>query len=142
MTELVSGVTRWRRRLDWMLSRHLRAGQLEAADAPLRQILRMGAYELTELALPSHAINEHVELAKRVMHVGCGQVANGVLRKVAADAAAGRLPRPPPPPSGASEEQVAAAMGVAASHPDWLVQRWLRQFGRAATMALLQRNNM
>jgi 16S rRNA (cytosine967-C5)-methyltransferase len=141
VTEIVSGVTRWRRRLDWVLSQWLRAGQLEAMDAPLRQLLRMGAYELLELGLAPHAINEHVELAKRVMHEGCGTVANSVLRKVAAAGAEGRLPRPPPPPAGAGEEAVAAAMGVASSHPDWLALRWLRRFGRADAMALLQSNN-
>ena len=31
-------------------------------------------------AAPSHIVNEHVELAKRVMHKGSGGVANFVLR--------------------------------------------------------------
>ena len=33
-------------------------------------------------AAPSHIVNEHVELAKRVMHKGSGGVANFVLRWV------------------------------------------------------------
>ena len=36
---------------------------------------------------------------------------------------------------------VADALGVATSHPTWLVERWLRQLGRHQTLALLRWNN-
>eukprot|EP00951_Prasinocladus_malaysianus_P037859 scaffold410135_cov15-Prasinocladus_malaysianus.AAC.1 len=41
------------------------------------QLLRVGVYELTELSLPVHALNDHVELAKRGIHEGAGKFANG-----------------------------------------------------------------
>lgn len=141
MTEIVSGVTRWRSRLDWVVSHWLRPGQLQELDPPLRQLLRIGCYELVELSLPAYAINEHVELAKGVMHEGCGKVCNSVLRRLAEAVQEGKVPRPPPPPLGASDVQVAAALALAASHPQWLVERWMLRFGRAGTMALLQSNN-
>lgn len=52
VTELVSGVTRWRRRLDFLLQ-HLAGGRDPGTvDAPVRQLLRMGLYELLELGMP------------------------------------------------------------------------------------------
>jgi hypothetical protein len=55
--------------------------------------------------------------------------------------AAGTLPLPPPPPSGASHAEWAEAMGVAMSHPNWIVRRWLARFGIRETAALLRYNN-
>ena len=49
VTELVSGVTRWRRRLDYTLTALLRGVDLGTLDAPVRNVLRLGLYELAEL---------------------------------------------------------------------------------------------
>ena len=97
----------------------------------------------------SHVINEHVELAKTVLHRGAAAFANGVLRSVvrateeerAREGGAPGLPVPPPPAPGAGPEGVADSLGLAFSHPTWMVQRWLRQYGPRATLALLRHNN-
>lgn len=54
---------------------------------------------------------------------------------------AGMLPQPPPPAKGMSREQAADALAVGASHPTWLVDGWLQQYGAKATMELLRWNN-
>eukprot|EP00887_Chlorella_sp_A99_P000866 scaffold5.g866.t1 len=142
VTEVLSGITRWRRRLDFLIG-ELTGRDPAALDAPLRQLLRMGLYELVELGVPAHVINEHVELAKAVMHQGAASLANGVLRRTAAGAADGGppLPQPARPPPGAPLPAAADALGVALSHPTWLVARWLRQFGERGTLELLRHNN-
>src|SRR5690606_14420228 len=62
-TDYVAGVTRWRRWFDFLLQQFYR-GDLEAMEPTLRQILRVGLYDLLILETPPHAsINEAVELA-------------------------------------------------------------------------------
>lgn len=86
-------------------------------------------------------MNEHVELAKRVMHRGAGSATNGMLRSICRARDAGALPTPPPPAKGQSPAEAADALAVGASHPTWLVETWLQQYGPKATMQLLQCNN-
>jgi len=141
VTELVAGVTRWQRRLAWTLTNLPKETVLRNMDPPLRLLLLMGTYDLLELGMAPHAINEYVDLAKLVMHDGCAKVANGVLRNVVRCKEAGTLPRPPPPSPGASMDETAEALALATSHPTWLVKRWLKEFGVDETRKLLQRNN-
>ena len=41
----------------------------------------------------------------------------------------------------ATQEQRANILAIAASHPTWMVQRWLEHFGEAETLQLLAANN-
>ena len=140
-TDLMSSVTRWQRRLSWVLTHLPKPTNLAKMDPPLRIILLMGAYEILETGLAPHAVNEYVNLAKAVQHAGCGAVANGVLRTLLRCVEAGEVPKPDPPGPNASPQEVADAMAVVTSHPTWLVQRWLEQFGRRDAMLLLQHDN-
>ncbi|GAB4823591.1 hypothetical protein N2152v2_010637 [Parachlorella kessleri] len=142
VTELVAGVTRWRRRLDFVICHLTKSADVSELDAPLRQALRVGLYEMLELKAPSHTVNEHVALIKRVMNPGAGGFANGVLRSAVRLIESHQLPQPPAPPAQADIRAVADALGVATSHPTWLVERWLRQLGRQQTLALLRWNNV
>ena len=63
-------------------------------------------------------------------------------RNVARQLASGELPQPPAPAKGMSPQQAAEALAVGSSHPTWLVQGWLEQYGPAATMALTKHNNL
>ncbi|MDX1545413.1 MAG: 16S rRNA (cytosine(967)-C(5))-methyltransferase RsmB [Rhodothermales bacterium] len=132
LREYVAGVTRWRRRLDFLLA-HFYRGDFEAMEPTLRQILRVGLYDLLYLDTPPHAaLNEAVELAKRKVRPGAGGLVNGVLRAVLR--AKDRLPQP-------SDADPAEALAIRYSHPSWLVRRWIERYGPADTEALLQWNN-
>jgi len=50
------------------------------------------------------------------------------------------LPRPEVLP-GASPAEKAAMLAIAASHPVWMVERWLQRYGEADTVKLLAANN-
>ncbi|HXF82758.1 MAG TPA: 16S rRNA (cytosine(967)-C(5))-methyltransferase RsmB [bacterium] len=130
-TELVLGVLRRRARLDWTLAGVLRH-PLDTLPPRLRAVLRCGAYQLLFLPrIPAHAaVDEAVTLARRHGHRGTAALTNAVLRRIAA---VGERPLP----SGPVDEQLA----VEESHPRWLVQRWLRRFGEAETVALCRANN-
>lgn len=61
VTEAVNGITRWRRRLDYILGALLNRDPA-TLDAPLRQILRLGLYELAEMRCECCAVRRAVQL--------------------------------------------------------------------------------
>ena len=135
-TELVMGVLRWRRLLDFLLSRDLKK-TVERLDLPVAIALRMGAYQLRFLAkIPARAaVNESVELVKRARKSSAASLVNAVLRKIAADA---KTPAERFLPAGiATGERLA----ILRSHPAWMVERWLARLGEPDTIALLEANN-
>jgi len=130
--ELVAGVTRQRRWLDFILAKAYN-GDYESMEHRLRQILRLGLYELLFQATPTHAaVDEYVELAKHELRPGAGNLVNGVLRAI--DRQRDRLPRPD---TGDEAEDLA----IRHSHPTWMVRRWLGRFGAEEAAELLRTNN-
>ena len=76
VTEIVAGVTRWRRRLSWVLGHLPKPTNISSMDLPLQVLLLMGTYEILVLDMAPHAVNEYVEIAKIALHKGCGAVEN------------------------------------------------------------------
>ncbi|MBI2361458.1 MAG: hypothetical protein HYV04_21545 [Deltaproteobacteria bacterium] len=134
LTELVYGTLRWRSRLDWHLARYLRRS-LSTTDPHLRSVLRLALFQILFLdKVPDYAaVNEAVEHAKRYGGKRGAAFVNGVLRKFLSEK--GRVSYPNP------DDDLVGYLAVIGSHPQWLVKRWLGQFGRAETEALLQANN-
>ena len=131
-TDYVAGVTRWRRRFDFILSQFYR-GDFEGMESTLKQILRIGLYDLLILDTPPHAaLNEAVELAKQMVRPGAGGLVNGILRNVVRQR--NGLPEP-------ETNDLAERLAITHSHPTWLVRRWLELFGPGDTTALLIWNN-
>lgn len=141
VTELVAGVTRWRRRLSWILEHLPKPTNISSMDLPLQVLLLMATYEILVLDMAPHAVNEYVEIAKITLHKGCGGVANGVLRTLLRSKAAGTVPHPPLPVPESSDSEFAEAAALATSHPTWMVRRWAERFGKAETLAFLKENN-
>lgn len=48
---------------------------------------------------------------------------------------------PSPSMAGTSGSSQADALGIASSHPTWMVERWLARLGEADTLELLAANN-
>lgn len=134
-TELVNGTLRWRARLDWVLARYVRDG-LDRLPPQIRNVLRLGLYQVMFLdRVPPHAaVSESVKLARMVGHSGTAGLTNAVLRKILRDA--DRLPDPEK-----SIRELPEALSVAYSHPQWLVERWLRRMGEKETRAFLAADN-
>jgi 16S rRNA (cytosine967-C5)-methyltransferase len=132
VTAYVAGVTRWRRWLDFLLAQAYR-GAFERMEAHLRQILRVGLYDLLFLHTPPHAaVHAAVALAKQALHPGAAALVNAVLRNLVA-----RLDDLPRPDTGDGADDLA----IRHSHPTWMVRRWLDRWGLAETEALLVVNN-
>ncbi len=97
-----------------------------AIDVDLRDLLRLGLYQLFCLKTPEHAaVNETVELARK----GERAVINGVLRAAVRQREDLR--------SRAS----AQPLSIRTSHPEFLVAGWERHFGAKAAEALCAWNN-
>ena len=132
--EWVSGVTRMRRWLDFVLASFVR-GSLGGLDPELLQVLRIGAYDLlVRQTAPHAAVNEAVETAKQVLHRGAGGLANGVLRALDRARRAGTLPTP-------TTGDPADDLAVEHSFPTWMVRRWLAAWGESDTRAFLVASN-
>ena len=117
VTELVYGVTRRRRALDWVLDAFLVA----APPPPARAALRMGAYQIIELGTPAYAaVSATVSAAPRRHRA----LVNAVLRRVA-DAG---VPDWPDDPSRLS-------------YPDWIVETLADDLGRSTALAALESMN-
>ena len=142
-TELTLGVLRRQRLLDFLLERYLER-RSEELDIEVLLALRLGLYQLRYLdRVPQHAaINESVEMVKRARKSSAAGMVNAVLRRGAAQARIGReeLDRLVSErlAEGSSD---AERLGIVYSHPTWLVERWLRRFGKERTTALLEANN-
>lgn len=137
-TELVYGVLRWQRWLDFLIET-LTSRPAARLDPEARLALRIGLYQLAFLdRIPAHAaVFEAVELAKRAGKRAAASLVNAALR-----AATRTCPRWPPRtellPTGLPE---AERLGLLYSHPTWLVERWLERFGVERTHQLLEADN-
>lgn len=128
--ELAAGVLRHRRVLDARLA-PLLTGDWQTLDADLKDLLRLGAYQLTALnRVPAYAaVQTTVESAKRLVGKKPSGLVNAVLRRLAADGNA----------EWANAQHLSLAQRY--SHPEWLVERWVARFGTQSTEALLAHNN-
>ena len=116
-TELVYGVTRMRRALDWRIAPYV----LSAPDPMGLAALRLGAYQLTYLDTPPHAaVGETVGACPKRLR---GFV-NAVLRRVSGD----NRPWPDRP--------------TELSYPDWIVERLVADLGEADAFAALETMNL
>ncbi len=134
MTELVYGVLRYRNRLDWALGQFCRKS-IQKLSPTLRNILRMGAYQILFLdRIPARAVvDEAVDLTQRKGVKGLGGFVNAVLRSLDRDRAAITYPD--------FKTDPVRYLSVFYSHPEWMVNRWLKRYGPERTMALCQANN-
>jgi len=127
LMELVYGIVRWKRLLDWVVSRYVRRSPNPSQQA----FLLVGLYQLlkmTEVASFA-AVHETVEAAKAALGVRQADFVNAILRRTLRekDVLLAELERQP--------------LGIRQSHPDELLQRWMQHFGLAPTEALCAWNN-
>lgn len=133
-TELAYGTLRSLNTLDWVLDQFIRQS-LSSQTPAVRNILRMGVYQLLfmDRVPPSAACNEGAEMARKYAHAGAVKFVNGVLRNVSRRNKEIKFPR--------LEEHPAEHISLRYSHPLWMVERWLTEFGLEDTMALCRANN-
>ncbi len=131
-TELVLGVLRRRPWLDRLLDSASSRGGLRKLDVTVRNILRIGAYQIAYLdRIPVRAaVSEAVSSVKRSASPGLSGLVNALLRNLAA-----REPdalRPPKDDDGASVKELAERYGL----PEWLLARMIDDRGTGEALAI------
>ena len=141
-TELVMGTLRWQRLLDFAIDRFSKK-RVSSFDAEVAIALRLGAYQLLFLdRIPARAaVHESVELVKRAKKSSAATLVNAVLRKVADSASVPSTRRESLTTTIPENFPEWDRLGILHSHPAWIVERWLRVYGRERTEALFDSNN-
>jgi len=133
--EYIQGILRRRSFLDFLIAEYSSVPIAEM-EATFRNILRLGLYGLLFMdGTPDHAaINEPVEIAKRKISSRSGDMVNAILRRAQREREANQLPKPAMP------DRV-KLIATTFSHPEWLVERYVKRFGEREAFQLFQANN-
>ncbi|MCS6804116.1 MAG: 16S rRNA (cytosine(967)-C(5))-methyltransferase RsmB [Acidobacteriota bacterium] len=131
--ELVLGVLRWQLQLDYYIA-HYATRPVTKLELPVLIALRLGLYQIRFLdRIPDWAaVNESVQLAKRHSRAGATRLVNAILREACRTRQIDLCDQ---------IEQEHEQLAIRYSHPRWLVQKWISQWGREETIRLLQANN-
>jgi 16S rRNA (cytosine967-C5)-methyltransferase len=129
-TALVMGVLRWQIALYARVRGLLQRPEQRLAE-PVAIALRMGAFQLLHLErIPAHAaLSESVELCKAAGEPHAAGMVNAILRKVAA------AQRP-----GVRIHESVAAFAERLGHPQWMVERWVKEYGREVALKICEAN--
>lgn len=132
LTELTYGTLQRRMTLDYFLKPFLK--KTSKIESWVLHLLRLTLYQMVYLdKVPDRAaIFEAVEIAKKRGHKGIAGMVNGVLRSIQR----GGLP------SLLDIEDPILRLSVETSHPEWLVARWVEQFGIEKTRAMCETNTI
>jgi 16S rRNA (cytosine967-C5)-methyltransferase len=131
--EIVLGVIRWQRALDYFVERYS-GRSIERLDLPVLIALRIGLYQLRFLdRIPrSAAVNESVNLVKRARASSAAGLVNAVLRKAATHLRE---------EAGKDTADPLERASIALSHPQWMLERWEEMLGDDETRKLALANN-
>jgi len=134
LTELTYGVIRWEGKLDWVI-RHFSKIPFEKIEPGTLNILRLGLYQILFLSRTpfSAAVNESVELAKKIRGKGGAGFVNAVLRSTIRRKDEIQYPD--------RDGDPALHISILQSHPLWLVQRWVKEMGVEETLRICEFNN-
>lgn len=122
LTEIVYGTVRWKSKLDWVLTGFFH-GDFNKCINPVKNAMRIGLYQILFLdRVPDHAaINESVEITKRIQSQRTAGLVNGVLRNIARNIDKIRYPN--------QSQDLNFYKSVYNSYQKWMVENWVAQFG-------------
>lgn len=130
--QLVYGTTTYRLSLDYLLEQWL-TRPLASLRPPIRNLLRLGLYQIIYLDVPDHAaVDESVQLAHKVGHKGVAGLVNAVLRRASRNK--DNLVWP-------ATDSVTYNLSIRYSFPEWMIERWLARFDQEETEAFCAAQN-
>jgi 16S rRNA (cytosine967-C5)-methyltransferase len=127
-TTLVMGVLRWQIALDAKLQTLLQRPD-QVVASPVATALRLGAFQLLHLdRIPPHAaLSESVELVRAAGHGHAAGMVNAILRNLQRQA-----------PAKPKLFETTPVLAERLAHPTWLVERWVKNYGRAEAIAICE----
>ncbi|WP_156289019.1 16S rRNA (cytosine(967)-C(5))-methyltransferase RsmB [Oceanobacillus salinisoli] len=130
LTEIVYGTLQRKITIDYYIDCFINSKK--KMDLWVRALLRMSIYQMVFLdKVPDHAvIHEAVEIAKKRGHKGISGFVNGILRSVQ---------RKGIPQTSAIKDD-AKRLSIETSHPEWLVKRWISEYGYETTRFMCEAN--
>ena len=133
-SHLVQGVLRWRGRLDWIIQQAAHF-PLKKIHPPILNILRLALYQIFFLdRVPqSAAVNEAVTQSKEHGAAHVVSFVNGILRNICRDKDNITFPD--------RERNRVEYLSVFYSYPEWLVRKWVREWGTDFAEHLLAAGN-
>ena len=136
VTALVHGIARNRSRLDAEIQQHFRH-HFDEAQPFVKNVLRGAVYQMLFMdRIPAYAaVDEAVEMIQLRFGNNFSRLSNGVLRNIQ------RLPMEWPPIESVVEKKDLRLLAQMFSHPEWLIKRWIDQFGWKETAALAEADN-
>ncbi|MCQ2362009.1 MAG: 16S rRNA (cytosine(967)-C(5))-methyltransferase RsmB [Acidaminococcaceae bacterium] len=131
LTELVYGTVKAWGTLDWYLAKFVNQ-PLNKIEPLVLSDLRVAVFQILylEKVPASAAVNEAVELAKKLANPGAAKLVNGVLRNFLRQQKEIEFP-----------QNEAERIALTLWHPKDLVKKWLKYYGREETIALCNFNN-
>ncbi|RKD27835.1 16S rRNA (cytosine967-C5)-methyltransferase [Caminicella sporogenes DSM 14501] len=133
ISQLVYGVLENKLYLDFIIKNFSKT-KIKKIHVDILNILRLGLYQIIYLdKVPnSAAVNESVKLAKKVNFRLAGYV-NGILRNYLRNSNSLKLPN--------FKEKPIEFLSLKYSHPMWIIENWIDNFGIEFTEKLLKANN-
>jgi 16S rRNA (cytosine967-C5)-methyltransferase len=132
VTELVNGTLKNLIKIDYIAGQFMKVKKL---DKHIEDIIRIGIYQILYLdRVPDSAVcNEGANLARKYGNEGAVKFVNGVLRNIIRSK--DKLVFPD------KGKQPVDYLSVTYSHPEWIVRKWLEDYGFEFTEELLSANN-
>lgn len=133
ITEIVYGVLRLQNRLDFVIKQYSRL-PVEKMDEEVLLALRIALYQILYLdRIPeSAAVNETINAIKGMTNRGAIGFVNGLLRNIIRSKNKIKFPGP---------EEMRSYLTNYLSHPEWLVNYWMKVYGVKNTIKLCKYNN-
>jgi len=129
-TEIVYGTIQRTMTIDYYLTPYIE--KQKKLEDWVKVLLRLTLYQMLYLdKVPERAaIYEAVEIAKKKGHKGVASVVNGVLRSIQRQGV----------PDLETMKNDVDRISIATSHPRWMVEKWVAQFGVENTERLCEMN--
>ncbi|MDQ0227655.1 16S rRNA (cytosine(967)-C(5))-methyltransferase RsmB [Metabacillus niabensis] len=130
LTEIVYGTIQRRDTLDYFLANYIK--KAKKLELWVKILLRVSLYQMVYLdRVPDRAVlYEAVEIAKKRGHKGIASLVNGVLRSIQREGL--------PDLNEITNEN--ERLAIRTSHPLWLVDKWVKQFGFSETEKMCEAN--
>jgi len=131
---LTNGVLRWRGRLDWIVEQYVKF-PFKKIGPDILNILRIALYQLLFMdRIPnSAAVNEAVKQAKSTSSPHIARFVNGILREILRNRDKIQFPN--------KTREPIRYYSVMYSYPEWLVHKWVNEFGETFASDLLRASN-